>query len=97
MQERGGGYALLLAFHHHPKQNGSVHYRDELIRDAQPYCDEAMAPNFWAGRTTTAGWKSIDSLEKHRLVHRNSMNAARHHAGARRVGRGEPASESRRR
>ena len=82
MQHRGGGFALLCAFHFHPPAgNRSFHYKSELIRDAQPYCDDAMEPNFWAGRTTTAGWKSIESLERHKLVYRNSMRGARHAAG----------------
>ena len=82
MQHRGGGFALLCAFHFHPPPgNRSCHYKAELIRNAQPYCDEAMEPNYWAGRTTTAGWKSIESLERHKLVYRNSMRGARHAAG----------------
>ena len=82
MKYRGGGYALLLAFHHHPPRHGrSFKYKDELIRDAQPYSDDDMQPNFWAGRTTTAGWKSIDSLVRHRLVHRQDMRNDRRAAG----------------
>jgi hypothetical protein len=78
-----GGYALLLAFHHHPKPGRMHHYRKELIRDAQPYCnrDCAMEPNYFVGRTHAAGWKSIDSLVKHRLVHRTSHSQGRAQAG----------------
>ena len=50
MGYRKGGYALLLAFHHHPAAGRGFHYKDELIANAQPYCDDAMAPNFFAGR-----------------------------------------------
>eukprot|EP00937_MAST-01D_sp_MAST-1D-sp2_P008102 g8102.t1 len=83
MQYRGGGYALLLAFHHHPPpfNRGSFKYKDELIREAQPYSDDQMQPNFWAGRTTSAGWKSIDSLIRHRLVHRQDNRNGRRAAG----------------
>ena len=81
MQHRGGGFALLCAFYFHPNNRG-VHYKTELIRAAQAYCDDAMEPNYWAGRTTTAGWKSTDSLTGgHGLVHRNSMSQARHQSG----------------
>ena len=80
MQHRGGGFALLCAFHFHPSSRG-CHYKAELIRNAQPYCADAMEPNYWAGRTTTAGWKSIESLERHELVHRKSMSGARYQAG----------------
>jgi hypothetical protein len=75
MHFRTGGYALLLAFHHHPKSHG-FHSRSELIRDAQPYCDEEMAPDHFAGRITTAGWDSIWSLERYRLVQCCCMSAA---------------------
>ena len=76
MQYRKGGYALLCAFRFHRKHRG-FHYKDELIRDSQVYCDEAMNPNFFAGRTHTAGWKSIESLVRHRLVNKRDMRGAR--------------------
>ena len=36
----------------------------QIIKQSQKFCDEAMAPNFFAGRLF-AGWKSIDTLVKH--------------------------------
>lgn len=90
MRYRGGGYALLLAFFHHPRPNRSHHYKSELIRDAQRYCDDAMEPDYFAGRTVTAGWKSIDSLVRHRLVERLSHNQARARNG---FARGGPRDE----
>jgi hypothetical protein len=80
MKYREGGYALLMAFHHHPKSRG-YHFKNELIRDAQIYSDVSIEPNFFAGRTCTAGWKSIDTLEKHRFVIRTSNKQARAAAG----------------
>ena len=70
MQYRGGSYAILKCFEHHPI--GTKLGKAQIIKQAQPHCDEAMAPNFFAGRLF-AGWKSIETVVKHGLVLKTSM------------------------
>ena len=61
-----GGYAIFMAF----KTSGKTRMgKREIINRAQPYSTEDMASDFFAGRLF-AGWKSIDSLEKHEFVQR---------------------------
>ncbi|KAL1527558.1 hypothetical protein AB1Y20_008946 [Prymnesium parvum] len=69
IQYRGGSYAILRCFKDHP--TGAELTKKQIIRGAQSYCDEDMDTDFRAGRLIS-GWKSIESLEKHKLVHRIS-------------------------
>ena len=46
MQNRGGGYAILCAFHFHAAP-GETLMIDEICRRAQPYCNEEMRPTYF--------------------------------------------------
>ena len=63
---RGGAFAILMAFHLCRGQRQSM-TKDQIIRAAQPFCDEAMEGNFHAGRPIGA-WKSHETLVKHGFV-----------------------------
>ena len=64
---RGGAFAVLMAFHVCGKERQSM-TKDQIIRAAQPFCDEAMEGNFNAGRPIGA-WKGNQTLINHGLLH----------------------------
>ena len=68
MQNRGGGYAILCAYHFHaaPGQTMTI---DEICRLAQPYCNEQMRVDHFnqGARGHTGGWKSNTELLKYNL------------------------------
>ena len=75
MRYRGGSYAIMMCFQRHAP-NGEALVKDQIERWAQPFCDEAMTANHFAGRDFGA-WKSIETLTKYGLVHRISNYAQR--------------------
>ena len=69
MQFRGGGYAILMAFHLRSKNETSSQTRDfmykcEIVPRAQAFCDVSME----GGWGSSSGWSSIRSLVSHRLL-----------------------------
>jgi hypothetical protein len=78
IKRRGGAYAILIAFH---LSTSSTMNKTQIIKAAQPYCDEIMDSNFHTGRLFGA-WKSIETFEKHTLVIRSGHKVQyNHHAG----------------
>ncbi|KAL7576738.1 hypothetical protein ACA910_005655 [Epithemia clementina (nom. ined.)] len=64
---RGGSFAVLMAFYVCGGQRQNM-TKDQIIRAAQPYCDEAMEGNYHAGRPIGA-WKGHETLVKHGFLH----------------------------
>lgn len=67
----GGAFAILLAFHFSNKETMT---KSQVCSEAQPFCDDAMEPNFMAGRSHGA-WSAIKTLVKHDFIHENRTNA----------------------
>ena len=84
MHFRGGGYAILMAFSDGMKKYGTDFrgpmFKQQIIKEAQPYCDDEMEPNYWSG-TRVSGWMSIDTLIRHGLVSKLDNHRARASAG----------------
>jgi hypothetical protein len=77
MTFRGGSYAILKFFGEHPR--GTQLTRDQICRGAQRFCDDQMILSYHhaGGRAgmMKQGWKSMDTLVKHQLVHRIDSGA----------------------
>jgi hypothetical protein len=76
MERRSGGYAILMVFHKEqlrrgPDFRGPLH-KHQIIRLAQPFCNEEMAQDFFRDGGRTGGWRAMNSLEKYKLVQRDS-------------------------
>ena len=67
IKARGGAYAILMAFHYSQSKTLT---QDQICRAAQPYCDEAMLPNFHAGRPHGA-WSAKKTLVRHGILIEN--------------------------
>jgi len=70
MQYRGGGFAILMAFHRRLQRPGSRQFmfKSEIIREAQPFCDVSMLDTGGWARANSCGWLSHRSLIAHRLL-----------------------------
>jgi hypothetical protein len=64
IKARGGAYAILMAFHH---SQTSTLTKDQICNAAQPFCDEDMRENYFAGRSYGA-WASNKTLLNHGLL-----------------------------
>ena len=86
MHYRGGGYAILMAFHGPPDLSTSELSKHEIVRivEDRNLCDGPFKDDWHAGVVTgkiTPGWKSIDSLLKHKYVARTQGGRAGNMAG----------------
>ena len=83
MNHRGGGYAILMAFHKQAQRLGHHDFdltKAEIISMGQPFCDTEMNPTWHQqqfGGSGPPGWQSIKSLERYHFVRRLSNQAAR--------------------
>jgi len=66
IKKRGGAYAILLAFYVSP--HNQVLTKDQICEIAQPFCDEEMEANYFAGRSRGA-WSANKTLISHDLLH----------------------------
>jgi ERCC4-type nuclease len=64
LKKHGGAYAILLAFHFSARDTMT---KDQILSNAQPYSNEAMDSDYFAGRMYGA-WKGKDTLVKHDLL-----------------------------
>ena len=69
MQFRGGGYAILCAFHFHADPGAQLTI-DQICGFAAPYCNEEMRPSFYnpGVRGLYGGWKCREQLLKYKLM-----------------------------
>ena len=69
MQNRGGGYAILCAFHFHAAP-GETLMIDEICRLAQPYCNEEMRPTYFnpGARGLRGGWNCNKQLQNYGIL-----------------------------
>jgi len=79
---RGGGYAILMAFHGPPDRSSSELSKHEIVRivEDRNLCDGPFERDFHAG-VLYPGWKSIDTLLKHQYVARTQGGRTENMAG----------------
>ncbi len=86
MHYRGGGYAILMAFHGPPDRSTSVLSKHDIVQIVEDMnlCDGPFNDDWYTGVVTgrtTPGWKSIDALLKHGYVARTAGGRAANMAG----------------